>query len=140
MLVRQENLPTNMEENKNSDEHSTRWAANSLCVRWKNRLEIVSNELFANSVLIIRTWVCKMVREQCIRSFRNKNLSACPSHRIVLNKLKVTQSCLIVWLLWTKVGSFIWSWNEMTRAQYWLLCASRPKRGKNEQVQRQNDD
>ncbi len=33
-----------MKEDKNLDEH-----ANILCVRWKNWLEMVRNELFANS-------------------------------------------------------------------------------------------
>ncbi len=44
-----------MEENKNSDEHGAHWAANILCVCWKNRQEIVHNKLFANPVLITRT-------------------------------------------------------------------------------------
>ncbi len=44
-----------MEENKNSDEHCTHWGVNILCVRRKNWLEMVRNELFANLVLITRT-------------------------------------------------------------------------------------
>ncbi len=43
-----------MEVNKNSDVHGTHWTANILCVRRKNRLVMVHNELFANPVLITR--------------------------------------------------------------------------------------
>ncbi len=52
LFLRSENLPTNMEENKNSDEHGTHWAVNILCFCWKNQQEMVRNKLFANPVLI----------------------------------------------------------------------------------------
>ncbi len=44
-----------MEENKNSEEQNTQWAANILHIHEKNIQEMLPNELFANHVLITRT-------------------------------------------------------------------------------------
>ncbi len=71
LLGTKENLPANMEENKNLDKHGIYWTANILCVHRKNRQEMVHNELFANFVLITWTsclwtssWTCSQVCTQ----------------------------------------------------------------------------
>ncbi len=42
------NLPANMEENKNSDQHRTHRATNILCVRRKKQLKMLRNKLFVH--------------------------------------------------------------------------------------------